>query len=241
MLGVHASPVQALCSLLVCLACCASWGVPADGSLEGDVTPELASPPWTGPNNEQPSLTEWVTATNGCLVQKTDAPAGAWMRLVPSPLTGLSYTIETRFRITKCGTKERYSYPLVFLVCTEGLGQTQVTVGRQFKKGSVSVHSVGKDVRILDEQVDQDKWLTLRLVVEGGLNSVRTRTFLNGEKVLDVPDGSFREYNWCHIRSDGGDDAWELDYFRWKNAAVDISVPLDEPLTSEEKMAELFE
>ena len=217
-----------------------SCAEPADGSLEGDLTPERASPAWTGPDIDRPSLTDWVSATNGCLVQKPGAPAWAWMRLVPAPLTDLSYTVETRFRITKCSMAGRYAFPLVFVVSTKGLCATQVTVGRRVKKGSLQVTSAGQSDQFKDDQIIGGKWFTLRLVVEGGVNTVRARAYLDGEKIHDVPDGKGREYDWFHVRSDADDDAWEIDYFRWKNAALDISVPLERPLTTAERMAELL-
>ena len=62
-----------------------------------------------------------------------------------------------------------------------------------------------------------------------------------GKKVQDVGDAKADKLDWCYIRSDGDQDAWEIDYFRWKNAVLDISVPLDKPLTAKQKMETLFQ
>lgn len=214
--------------------------VPANGSLEGDVIPVSASPSWSRPDNEQPSLTDWVATTNGLLVQKPGAPPEAWMRLVPTPLTTLSYTVEARFRITACNMKNRYTFPLVFVFSTSDLCSTQINVGRRGTKGVLQISSAGSSTRANDDLIIAGKWMTVRLVVEGGVNTVRTKSFLNGEKIQEVPDGAFRQYDWFHVRSDGGEDSWEIDYVRWKDAALDIDIPLDKPLTTEERLAELL-
>jgi len=104
----------------------------------------------------------------------------------------------------------------------------------------MQIHSAGKEARLIDDGLIQGQWCTLRLVVEGRVNSVRTRTFVNGEKRLEVRDGEVRNHEWFHIRSDGDQDAWEIDYVRWKNTALDVGVPLERPATLEERMAELL-
>ena len=223
-----------------CLDSPVALAVSANGSLEGDVTPVRASPSWSGSDNEQPSLTDWVTTTNGLLTQKPGTPPWAWMRLVPTPLTTLSYTVEARFRITGCDMTNRYTFPLGFVFSNNDLCATQINVGRQGTKGAMQTSSAGSSATVNDAQIIAGKWMTVRLVVEGGVKTVRTKTFLNGEIILEVPDGAFREYDWFHVRSDGGEDSWEIDYVRWKNTALDIDIPLDKPLTTEEMFAELL-
>ncbi len=67
--------------------------------------------------------------------KKPDAPEWALMQLHPAPVTGLSYTIEFRFRITRCNLERRYSHPLVLNVRTKGLCCTQINIGQRDNAG----------------------------------------------------------------------------------------------------------
>jgi len=231
-----------LCFLSICFACGPSAAEPADGSLEGDLTPEEASPAWSGPEEKgRPSLIGYVEAKDGCLVQKPGAPEWAFMRLDPSPLTALSYTVEIRFRITQFNMDKRYSHPLCFELRTKDICPTSVFVGQRGRRGKIQVNSGGKTDVLLDDEILQGKWLTVRVVVEGGVGSARSTVYLNGTNIQAVANAKPDALDWCYIRSDGDQDAWEIDYLRWKNVALDIGIPLEKPLTREEEIKRAIE
>lgn len=153
------------------------------------------------------------------------------MRLDPVQVTGLSYTIEMRIRITKCNMEEvkNDSFPLTLQVRTRGLCNTQVNFGQRGQKALLQATSGEREAKLHAEGLIHGEWYTMRLVVSGGVNSAQSRIFINGNKLLDASDAEIQEHEWFHIRSDGDNNAWEIDYILWKNEALEISIPLERP------------
>jgi len=221
-------------------------GVPADGSYEGDVSPARAAPKWVGGSpfaRGRPSLIEWATPTKGVLKQEPGAPKYAGMYLLPPPFTSTSYTIEVRFRITRCGTEKRYTYPLLFVITKKGAGYHWLRAGWGFSKecpgAGVSSNLVITSEWLAVEKADHvitGKWVVLRLVAKD-LGAAQTLTVsLDGTVIQEVTTAErSRRLECLYVHSNDTDDAWEIDCIRWKSQALDIATPLGPPLTAEEK------
>ena len=85
----------------------------------------------------------------------------------------------------------------------------------------------------------ESKWLRLRVTVESHIGQIKVRVFLDGKQFQDIATAqtNARAEYFC-IWSDPVDDAWEIDYVRWKNAALVIDTPLERALTAEERTAQ---
>lgn len=221
-------------------------GVPADGSYEGDVSPARAMPKWIGGSpfaRGRPSLIEWATPGKGVLRQESGAPKHAGMYLLPSPFASTSYTVEARFRITRCGTEKRYTYPLLFVITKKGAGYHWVRAGWGFSKecpgAGVSSNLVLTNEWLVVEKADHvvaGKWVVLRLVARD-LGAAQTLTVsLDGTVIQEVTTAErSRRLECLYVHSNDTDDAWEIDYIRWKSQALDTTTSLDRPLTPKER------
>jgi len=224
-------------------------GVPADGSYEADRKPDRAVPAWLpgdGINwqSDPPSLIQWTVAKDGLLVQKPGAPKYVGMHLSPTPLTNVSYTVETRFRITQCdrGKKEYRSMPLTFHFSKRGAGYSSFNVGRLKREFGFLACSLSlKDEwheQVRDDSLIEGKWLTVRLCIETGLGNMTSRLYLNGELVQEVETAQQSQRpDYFFVNSGGVDDAWEIDYIRWKNEVIPIGTPLERAPTPRERAA----
>lgn len=221
--------------------------VPADGSYEGDVRPHRAAPAWKpgyqfSAKSGKPSLITWSVLRNGALVQKPGAPGQAGMYLDPVPIVAGSYTVEIRFKITKCNMTTSYSHPLMFYISRKGGGYHGLHIGQKKGRDYVLAALVLED-EWQDETtgnfIVESKWLRLRVTVESHIGQLKVRVFLDGKQFQDIATAqtNARAEYFC-IWSDPVDDAWEIDYVRWKNAALVIDTPLERALTAEERTAQ---
>ena len=231
------------CILLGPVAGPVVMAVPADGSYEGDVRPDQAVPGWKpgyqwSPKTT-PSLIAAASVRDGAMVQKPDAPAQAGMYLDPLPFDAGSYTIEIRFRITKCNMTANYSHPLLFYISKKGGGYHGLHIGQKKGRGYVlaalSLEDEWQDETTGNFIVD-GTWVTLRVVVESEIGQMTVRVFLNGKQFQEIETAqtSRREDRFC-IWSNPVDDAWEIDSVRWKNTTLPIDVPLDRALSADER------
>jgi len=224
----------------------AADGVPADGSYEGDVPPAQAEPRWIAGfpyDKKGPSLIAWSMVENGCLVQKPGAPKRLGMHIQPSPLTSKSYTVEVRFRITKCRRDGWYRSPLALVFTRKQAGFHAINVGwglpPKWRGGYLSSGLVLKQEhheQVKDGRLIHGRWVTVRIVVRDSGQAQTTQVFLDRKSIQQVTTIERNVRRSCFtIRSDDIGDAWEIDYVRWKNEAIGIDTPLDRALTREER------
>ena len=219
----------------------------AIASYEGNDAPSRAVPAWQAgtpwdKEKKGPSMVAWTVVRDGKLVQKPGAPKGIAMHLKPSPLSGAkAYTVEMRFRSTKCARDGWYRNPLGIQ-----LGNQFVYVRRglppDYRGGYVWLNLYLKpkhehELMVKGDEFVEGEWLTVRFVVREIFSKRTFRTFLNGELRQNVTVG--KDEFWFSdrfvIMSDDVDDAWEIDYVRWTHKGVEIDTVLERPLTEEEQ------
>jgi len=220
---------------------------PADGSYEGNIAPDEARPKWIAGGRrkgEYPSLIEGSTVRDGLLIQKDGAPADIMMHLKPPPLTNISYTVEVRFRITK-HSRGWYKHPLWLLVSKKKAGHHFLQAGYgyapdRWEDGYVSATLKLDEeyhVAVKDKAVVSGDWVTVRWVVVDRTVDQMLSVFLNGTNIQEVTTRQRSVYDreGIYVCSADLDDAWAIDYIRWKNEALGIREPLTRPLSAEEK------
>jgi len=228
------------------------YAVPADGSYEGDVRPDRAVPKWHGAapwDKDGPSMIAWAAVGDGVLAQKPGAPKTIGMYLDPIPLTKRSYTVEIRFRITRSNREGWYKGPLSFSIVRAGSVRHSIGAGfgypeqgnnweGGFLSGNVEFVTGEELTEVLrDDRFIGGEWVTVRGVATDNRKDRTAAIYVDGKPLLEVTsktksDRSSRFY----VCSGDDNDAWEIDYIRWKNEALDIATPLDRPLTEEEKV-----
>lgn len=91
--------------------------------------------------------------------------------------------------------------------------------------------------RVNEDFLLRGEWLTLRFTVEGEIGIVIYKVWLNGKKIMEAGSEQPGRRDLFEVVSGGTNDAWEIDYIRWKNKILDISVPLEKSLDDKEKLA----
>jgi len=235
----------------------------ADGSYEGNVSPEQASPGWLAGTytGKEPSLLEWVEVKDGVLCQKAGAPEYACMRLDAAPytylhpfyppITGKSYTVEVRFRVTACPAGKNHTVPLTFLIRKGGAALHSISAGWGYGAkwpngylGStviVNLENSGDKKKewndvVKDERIISGEWLTLRVTTRDGDANQSIVVSLDGKPFQEITTADrWISRDYFFVTSRAANDGWEIDYIRWINEALDIETPLERAITPEEK------